>query len=154
MKNNIKKILLGGLLSTTFLVGGCSIGENNQQEWLLGDTVPSNDIGKEGDFYFDTENKKMYYRDNKEWNIVEITPNRDIKSLEKIKIGDEYDTYKITYQDDTTDIIQVKKGDITTEYSDKEFNDKWIIARNNTVNSETVTMYLAGKNESAKVSID
>ena len=86
--------------------------------WISGVVSPSNDIGKNGDFYFDTVAQKIYSKNNDVWGLVTtISDGKGISNVTKTTV-ENIDTYTILYTDGSQYSFSVKNG---TEAKNVEF---------------------------------
>ena len=69
MNKKVTKIMA---LTTTLFASGCDfqVGVSDGPVWLDGVIAPTNDQGKDGDFYLDTVTQKIYKKTDGEWKVV------------------------------------------------------------------------------------
>ena len=59
--------------------------------------------------------------------------------MEKISSGEEYDTYKVTYTDGTTDTFDIKKDSVSIAVEKEEILRRYALARSATAASRELT---------------
>ncbi len=80
---------------------------------LNGTNNPTNDLGKDGDFYINTSNWDVFLKDNGEWiskGCLKGYTGVGIKTIEKTGSEGNVDIYTITYSDGTTTNFSVTNG--------------------------------------------
>lgn len=122
MKKNLKSMLMAGAVAVSLLTG-CN---NSQTEWLAGSAAPSSEQGEDGDFYFDTSSKKVYYKKYGVWVEQAVAEDKDIVSIEKESSTSTTNTYKITYADGTTKKYDVNKTEDKLEYTQEELYEEFL----------------------------
>lgn len=106
--------------------------------WLTGTANPRVQQGKNGDFYFNSVAQTIFFKENNVWLLKSDLSKKDIKTFEKIDSTLEYDTYKVTYVDNTTDTFNVKKGDIVTELDEEIVKELFDEAMYNSIQEDEV----------------
>lgn len=133
MKKSIKSMLLTGVVAASLLTSGCNLFDNEGAKWYTGDTLPDKDMGKDGDFYFDTSTNKIYYKTYGGWTERTVTQSKSISKIEKISETEEKVTYKITYSDGTTETIEVEQNSESLEATQEEMFEEFITASANSI---------------------
>ena len=80
---------------------------------LNGTNNPTNDLGKDGDFYINTSNWDVFLKENGEWiskGCLKGYTGVGIKTIEKTGSEENVDIYTITYSDGTTTNFSVTNG--------------------------------------------
>ena len=80
---------------------------------LNGTNNPTNDLGKDGDFYINTSNWDVFLKENGEWiskGCLKGYTGVGIKTIEKTGSEGNVDIYTITYSDGTTTNFSVTNG--------------------------------------------
>lgn len=80
---------------------------------LNGTNNPTNDLGKDGDFYINTSNWDVFLKENGEWiskGCLKGYTGVGIKTIEKTDSEENVDIYTITYSDGTTTNFSVTNG--------------------------------------------
>lgn len=80
---------------------------------LNGTNNPTNDLGKDGDFYINTSNWDVFLKENGEWiskGCLKGYTGVGIKTIEKTSSEENVDIYTITYSDGTTTNFSVTNG--------------------------------------------
>lgn len=80
---------------------------------LNGTNNPTNDLGKDGDFYINTSNWDVFLKENGEWiskGCLKGYTGVGIKTIEKTGSEENVDIYTITYSDGTTTNFFVTNG--------------------------------------------
>ena len=80
---------------------------------LNGTNNPTNDLGKDGDFYINTSNWDVFLKENGEWiskGCLKGYTGVGIKTIEKTCSEENVDIYTITYSDGTTTNFSVTNG--------------------------------------------
>ena len=80
---------------------------------LNGTNNPTNDLGKDGDFYINTSNWDVFLKENGEWiskGCLKGYAGVGIKTIEKTGSEGNVDIYTITYSDGTTTNFSVTNG--------------------------------------------
>ena len=80
---------------------------------LNGTNNPTNDLGKDGDFYINTSNWDVFLKENGEWiskGCLKGYTGLGIKTIEKTGSEGNVDIYTITYSDGTTTNFSVTNG--------------------------------------------
>ena len=80
---------------------------------LNGTNNPTNDLGKDGDFYINTSNWDVFLKENGEWiskGCLKGYTGVGIKTIEKTGSEGNIDIYTITYSDGTTTNFSVTNG--------------------------------------------
>lgn len=92
--------------------------------WLAGVSSPSNDVGKNGDFYFNTSTKTIYNKINNVWSMVaSVNDGNGIVSVNKSSENN-VDTYTIIYNDGSSYTFSVSNAK-EVEFRVNEGNVQW-----------------------------
>lgn len=62
-----------GLLSLMVIgssIVGCSLSKDDSKDYLSGTTLPSDEVGSDGEYYLNTTNKDLYYKKDGKWVLV------------------------------------------------------------------------------------
>lgn len=99
--------------------------------WHTGTVAPTDTLGKNGDFYYDSVALKVYHKEDGVWVSKSSLGMKNILKIEKVSSGDEIDVYRITYTDNTTDEFEVSKDvDLVTATQEELFTEFRAIAAN------------------------
>lgn len=98
--------------------------------WHTGTVAPTDTLGKNGDFYYDSVALKVYHKEDGVWVSKSSLGMKNILKIEKVSSGDEIDVYRVTYTDNTTDEFGVSKDvDLVTATQEELFTEfKTIVA--------------------------